>query len=344
MREEKSMKLYNSITNVKDEFIEELNYMTRENKPARRFGYQLSYILAAAILALALMGAGIAAVLYGDSIQNWFAHQWEAITGQVMDEGQIAVIDHLSQEIKASQTINDVTVTVDSATVGDGTFYLLLRVEGLRLSQKYSYAFDVVDMEVEPNPLVDSGGLGGYSFQYQGLDGDGAAIILMNYNYASRDGYIEDTRPLKVTLTLKDFVNIAHTTDQKILAEGEWTYVFSIDRTEVPKAISFPDTEIMVMDRDTQKEVAILIKNIQLTNTGIRFQFDKYEGVLAIFDNLKLILKNGVEVRAKSGVGSPIESGTAEYYSVQWHFPVDLNEIAYIQIGSSRISLEESLK
>ena len=46
-----------------------------------------------------------------------------------MSSGQAALIDHLSQEIGVSQSIGDVTMTVDSATVGDDGFYLLFRME-----------------------------------------------------------------------------------------------------------------------------------------------------------------------------------------------------------------------
>lgn len=95
-----------------------------------------SVAVLAAILTTLLIGAGVAAIRYGDSIQNWFHHSWEAITGRQMSEEQAAIIDHLSQELELSQEVGGVTVSVDSATVGYDNFFLLLRVDGLRLSDR----------------------------------------------------------------------------------------------------------------------------------------------------------------------------------------------------------------
>lgn len=257
-------KFSDAMSELDDKYVNEAisyNAKTTASIHGRR---RITAALTAAIVALFLLGCAVVAAVYGDSIQNWFGHQWKAITGQPMSDGQTAVIEHLSQEIGASQTVGDVTVTVDSATVGDGTFYLLLRVEGLQLSDKYNYAFDEIMMEIAPDPLVDGGGLGGYGFQYQGIDGNGAALMLMDYNYAGMDGYVEDIRPLEVDLTLKNLVRNANTHKEKALAEGEWNYTFILDRTQLPEAISLPDTETMVMDLDKREEVPIVITNIVL--------------------------------------------------------------------------------
>lgn len=337
----KSERVLDALGQVDDRYIAEAapNSKKAEKATSPRVGRRLSTALIAAIIALCLMGAGVVAIIYGDSIQNWFGHQWKAITGQSMSDGQTAVIEHLSQEIDASQTVGDVTVTVDSATVGDGTFYLLLRVEGLQLSDKYNYAFDEITMEIVPDPLVGGGGLGGYGFQYQGIDGNGAALMLLDYNYASMDGYVEDTRPLEVALTLKNLIRNANTDKEKALAEGEWNYTFTLDRTQLPEAILLPDTETMVMDHDKWEEVSIVITNIVLTNTGIRFQFDHYEGTLVISDRLCVVMKNGTVVGNNGGVGTPLEGSSIMSYSFQWQFPIDLNEVSAIQIGNTQIPL-----
>ncbi len=333
----KSERVIDALGQVNDKYIDEASPANRKSEKAalRHTGRRLSVALIAAIVALCLMGAGVVAVIFGDSIQNWFEHQWEAITGQSMSEGQTAVIDHLSQKIDISQTIGDTTVTVDSATIGDGTFYLLLRVGGLRLSDKYSYTFDEVLMEATPDPLKGGGGLGGYGLQYQGLDGDGAALILIDYNYASADGYIKDTCPLEITLTLKDFVRNAN--EQKTLAKGEWSFEFALDRTQLSDAILLPDTETTVMDHEKWEEVPIVLTSIELTNTGIRFQFDYYEGTLVISDQINVVLKNGSVVGNNGGFGTPLKDSTIMQYSFQWQFPVDLNEVEAIQIGSAEI-------
>ena len=144
--------LYNAVNEVDDDILERSERATISNVvPIRR---RWPVALIAAILCLFLMGAGVVAVIYGDSIQNWFGHYFELVTGQNMSEGQTALIDHLSQDISQSKTVGETTVTVDSVTVGDDSFYLLLRVEGVELSNRHSYSFDGVTLEVSPDPMI----------------------------------------------------------------------------------------------------------------------------------------------------------------------------------------------
>ena len=101
-------------------------------RPSSRSGHyvrRVSGVLAAALLLLALLGCGAAAVVYIQDIQGLFAWRWQQLTGQPMAPEQSALVERLSQEINQSQTVNGVTVTLDSATVGDDVFYLLVRVE-----------------------------------------------------------------------------------------------------------------------------------------------------------------------------------------------------------------------
>ena len=85
------------------------------------FVRRLSAVGAAAVLLLFLLGCAVVGTVYGQSIQSWFAHYWQAVNHREMSQGQAALIDHLTQDINQSQTVDGVTVTVDSATVGDDT-------------------------------------------------------------------------------------------------------------------------------------------------------------------------------------------------------------------------------
>ena len=106
-----------------------------------RFVRRLSTAAAAVLVLLALLGCGAAAVVYGEGIQGFFARQWEQLTGAPMDEGQTALIEHLSQNLNLSQTVDGVTVTLDSATVGSDMFYLLVRVEDAGLAGREGCGF-----------------------------------------------------------------------------------------------------------------------------------------------------------------------------------------------------------
>ena len=101
------MDLYRAFGAVDDDILER-----SESTNTKTIRFRWQHALIAAIMCICLMGAGVVAVIWGDSIQNWFGHYWQAITGQEMSSGQAALIDHLSQEIGNSQTIDDVMVTV----------------------------------------------------------------------------------------------------------------------------------------------------------------------------------------------------------------------------------------
>lgn len=329
-------RILNVLGQVDEKYIEEAAPITGTIHTSR---HRFTVILVAAILALLLMGAGIIAVIYGDSIQNWFGHYWEAITGQTLSDGQTAVIEHLSQEIDISQTVGDVTVTVDSATVGDDTFFLLLRVDGMDFSKKYSYGFADVAMEVRPDPTKSSDGIGAYGFQYHGLDGDGAVLLLMDYGYSNSNGFVADSSPLEVTLKLQNLIQSPHTDRERPLVEGQWDFVFSLDRSIAPKSIRLPDTEIMVMDLDIQEEVPVTITNIELTSTGLRFQYDYADGTLSIEAHISVVLENGLTIRDGGGVGTPLANGNILNCSHQWQVPINLDEVVAIQIGETQIDV-----
>lgn len=114
---------------INDKYVvEAISYNPKSKTTLHR---RLSIAMIAAILALLLIGAGVA-----------------------------AIIDHLSQEIELSQTTGNVTVTVDSATIGYDNFFLLLRVDGPEFSGRHGYSFENVIMNkvfiFRANPAIVS--------------------------------------------------------------------------------------------------------------------------------------------------------------------------------------------
>ena len=320
--------------------MEAVSYKSR-HPSLTLFKRRVSVAVIAAILALFLMGAGVVAVIYGDSIPNWFSHYWEVITGQTMSEQHTTIVDHLSQDIGVSQTVDDVKITVDSATIGDDNFYLLLRIEGKEFYNKHGYGFEDYSIEVSPDPLEGVGGLGSYGFQYHGLDGDGTVLFLMEYNYTSRNDYAEDTRPIEVTLNLKNLVQNTDVDEYVVFTEGVWNFSFSLDRSHFPDAIKLPDATVKVLDLDKQKESEATFTNIEITSTGIRFQYDYQYGSLSLAANTRIcaVLENGVTIECGSGSGVPLEDNTTLNCSYQWYVPINLDEVTAIQIGSTQITV-----
>lgn len=312
------------------------NLRSEAHTMKKHYVRRLSGAMAAAIVMLALLGCAVVGTVYGGSIQDWFAHRWETVSGQPMSDGQAAVIDHLSQDIGLSQTVDGVTVTVDSATVGDDTFFLLLRVEGKRFSKRYNYAFHEMSMTFSPDPVSEGGGLGGFGFQYQGLDGDGSLLMMMDMTYAAAEGFVPDTSPLNVELTLTDLTQGSG--QGNVLSEGVWSFAFTLDRNQIPEPIRIGDTDASLYDFDKEKNISVPVCHLEVTNTGVRFQLPSLPGHSAGL-RPTVILKDGTEVHHSGGAGTAMENCETLSYSFHWSVPVDLNEIAAIRIGDTEIPL-----
>lgn len=329
--------LYKALGEVGDDILERSEGMPNAAVPVRR---RISVALVAAMLAVFLMGAGVVAAVYGDSIQSWFSHYWETVTGQEMSQGQSALIDHLSQKIGVTETANGLTVTVDSATAGDNSFYLLIRVEGMEFSQRHSYGFDEAALELEPDPMEGKGGQAGYGIELLGIDGDGAALLLLSYDYATNQGLDGDTSPLDVQLTLRDFAQDRLSDRRKLLAEGEWSFAFTIQRNR-PESVQLPDTQVMAIDlTETERyaETPVTLTDIEVTNTGLRFQLDDRGGECSVDSHIWAVLKNGSTIGIDSGSGTRMESGEL-FCAYTWLIPVDLAEVAAVRIGGVDIPL-----
>ena len=322
--------LYNGFNEVDDDILERSEKASVSNVIPMRRRWPIALI--AAILCLFLMGAGVVALIYGDSIQSWFGHYFGLITGQEMSAGQTALIDHLSQDISQRKTVGETTVTVDSVTVGDDSFYMLLRVEGVELSKRHNYSFDGVTLEVSPDPMEGVGGIGSFGIQYHGMDGDGAALFLMDYAYATKKEFELDTMPLEVHLILEDFMRSPQSDNRKMVTEGVWEFNFIIDRSQPPVTILLPDTEVMAMNLELREEAPIMLKNIELTNTGIRFQYDYQEGTYSMSAHIEVVLKNGATIGCSGGSGTPLGDGTTLNCSYQWMIPVNLDEVQAVRI------------
>lgn len=294
---------------------------------------RLSGALAAAIIMAALLGCGVVATIYGDSIQNWFSHYWEAITGQPMSESQTALIDHLTQEIGLSQTVDGITVTVDSATVGDKSFSLLIRAEGIKFDRRYGYSFDSFGLELSS----EYRGMSSYGYNYLGLDGDGAVLILFESEYAGGEASLTDTSPLEVGLTLSGLRNSGKR--DKIIAQGPWTFSFTLDRSQPPERVDLPDTTVYVPKWDAEQVFPLLLTHLSVSNTGIGFQYTSPEDFHAGELRPTVILKNGAKVSDGGGLGNALDGHGTFLYSYTWSVPVDLDEVACIRIGRTEIPL-----
>lgn len=307
----------------------------------------LAVIIIAAALTAVMVGCGVVMASYGDNIQHWFVHYWELVNGHSMSDEHKTLIDHLSQNINISRTIGEVTVTVDSAAVGDDNFCLLLRVEGEKFSKRFDYGFTQYSLLISPDPLENTGGMAGYGMQCLGVDEDGAMLLMLDYEYVLTEEFIASGVPLEVILRLENLSRSPYTDRKLLLEEGLWQFGFSIDPSHSLEVLHLPDTLVMAVDlsqRDTFSEEEVMITDIELTSTGLRFQYDYQYGRMDISSHdVKLILQNGTEIGSSGGVGSPLKSNNSILnWSWRWDVPVNLSEVEAVEIGGSRIPVADN--
>lgn len=255
---------------------------------------------------------------------------------------QTAIIDHLSQKIGVSSTDGEVTVSVDSATVSEDVFYLLIRVEGVPFSPRKDYAFRERHLELTPDPMAEAGGIGSYGIRYLGVDGDGSALFLLDHQSSPYSGFEDGTEDYEISLTLTDLI-IRNRSKTKSIAESEWSFQFSLDRSAVPESIRLPDTVVQGIDLNTGETVELMLTDIVLTNTGIRFTHLSNNGSIDLHPGSQWIsplLSSGERIEDGTGSGVPIAGTNLLSYCWHWPIPVDLEDIVSVWIGEVEIPVQ----
>ena len=332
----KSERLLRNLNDIDIKYILEVAPIAAGKGLSRK---RIVALILAAALALFLVSCGVVAVIYGDSIQSWFEFYWHRITGQDMEVEQTAIIDHLSQDIGVSFSDGAVTVSVDSATVSEDIFYLLIRVEGLPFSGRKNYDFKERDIEITPDPAAESGGMGSFGIRFLGLDGDGSALFLLDHQTSPYSGFEDGTEDYEISLILTDLIMQNHS-KTKIVAEGVWSFRFTLDRSAVPESIHLPDTVVPGIDLNTGEIVDVILTDIVLTNTGIRFKYLSNNGSIDLHLGLHWIsplLTNGKRIEDGTGSGVHIDGSNLLSYSWHWPIPVDLEDIVSVWIGDTEI-------
>ena len=295
---------------------------------------------AAAVLAAAvLLTVGGVALSGQPAVRAWFDRYWQAIAGKPMEEEQSQLLQALTQPIGVSDTVDGVTVTADSAVVGDDSFWLLLTVSGLELSPRYGYTFGSDSLTVTPDPHETGGGIFGWGLESHGVNADGEAELLLQYSYQLKSGANPPwTEDMAVTLRLTDLIQGRSTGADATVAAGTWELNFTLRSGDVA-TVSLPDTWVECTDgqEGTQR---LLLRDITLTATGIRFssrgEAPRAELVPA------LVLRDGTEVDCGDGTGAARADGLGMEHNFHWEVPVDLTQVSALCIGDTVIPVEEA--
>ncbi len=306
--------------------------------------------LAAAVLAVVLV-AGTALAVASPSLRDWFAREWAERTGGNISENQALLIDSLTQTVGESRTVGDVTVTVDSITVGGDALWALVDVEGLDFAAEERYSFDGIYVEILPDPSEGAYGGASYSLGSIGMTEDGAVRMLLEFSGIFPTGNQINAGGYTLELRLRDLTLCRRAGEpDEIIYEGEWSFSIPLTESMVPTiAIDSAVVELgaggeEAEGTETASGVTITLWDIRVTATGISFYtaYSDDEAVervqMAALSYLEaaVILSNGTEVTTGSGGGSRTEDG-GWYCTSQWPVPLNVEDVTAIRIGGTEI-------
>ena len=315
---------------------EEVAHMTtRERKPSRR-RLPKAAVAAAAVLVL-LAGTALAAVGAPGTIRDWFAREWEEITGDTMDAEQLDLIDRLTKPVGVSDTQNGTTVTVDSVTVGNSTVWMLVKVSGDYTQEKeFLYHFQGMDLSLDPDPdLVDTPG--GYSldYPYVGVAEDGTLTMLVRFtiDLAGQSSLLDGVR--QATLLVDNLMY-----SDQAMTEGHWTLTFPLEPGEVGTVLTLEEIQAPAMDLETRKTRTISLRDVEISATDITY-------VQSVEDQkwnplrCALVLQDGTVVEQSSGASRFRDEAHTQWSSVYyWQVPVDLTQVTAVHFGDTEFPLK----
>ena len=307
--------------------------------------------LAAAVLAVVLV-AGTALAVASPSLRDWFAREWAERTGGNISENQALLIDSLTQKVGESQTVGDVTVTVDSIAAGGENVWVLLEAEGVDFKKNQVYTFLDTDVElIEKSSGKEPGNMSAYSVGSIGVTESGAVRMLLEYatTIPSREQINAGGYEFRFTLQDLGYYAAPGDSDYTVLGEGEWSFsipltVECLSPVITIDSVFLPDMEEPEILHDTDGEVEyagmqkkdITLRDIQITSTGLSFVVGSSATL-----NVEAILSDGTEVLSSAGGGTTLEDGSM-YCTNQWPVPLDVEDIVALRIGRMEIPVPQA--
>ena len=313
---------------------------------AKRRAPKATFIAAALVLAL----AGTALAVASPTLRGWFEQKWAEETGGQMSESQSLVIDSLTQKVGISDTSGEVTVTVDSITVGGSQIWALLDVEGWDFDQDAQYSFNRMRVEIVPDPSDGQHGGAGYGLGSIGFTEYGKCRMLLEFSATISTGNQLNSGDYALEIDLNDLIRCrTWGAEDEILYEGDWSFSVPLTPESLSPVITIDGVQVpsnqMIWDQTDEEDggtaegteprpAVATLANLQISATGVSFYCDG----LMDRTHATAIMADGTEVEDHGGGGSRMEDG-GWYVSFDWPVPLDVTDIVAIRFGNAEIPL-----
>ena len=302
----------------------------------------------AAVLVLALAGTALAVV--SPTLRGWFEQKWAEETGGQMTESQSLLINSLTQKVGESVTSGEVTVTVDSITVGGSQIWALLDVEGWDFDRDAQYSFDRVRAEIVPDPSEGQYGGAAYGLGSIGFTEYDKCRMLLEFSATISTGNQLNSGDYTLEIDLNDLIRCrTGRAEDEILYEGDWSFSIPLTPESLSPVITIDHVQVpskqMVWDQTDEEDggtaegteprpAVATLANLQISATGVSFYCD------GLMDRTRAtaIMADGTEVEDHGGGGSRMEDGSW-YVSFDWPVPLDVTDIVAIRFGNAEIPL-----
>ncbi len=302
----------------------------------------------AAVLVLALAGTALAVV--SPTLRGWFEQKWAEETGGQLTESQSLLINSLTQKVGESVTSGEVTVTVDSITVGGSQIWALLDVEGWDFDRDAQYSFDRVRAEIVPDPSEGQYGGAAYELGSIGFTEYDKCRMLLEFSATISTGNQLNSGDYTLEIDLNDLIRCrTGRAEDEILYEGDWSFSIPLTPESLSPVITIDHVQVpskqMVWDQTDEEDggtaegteprpAVATLTNLQISATGVSFYCD------GLMDRTRAtaIMADGTEVEDHGGGGSRMEDGSW-YVSFDWPVPLDVTGIVAIRFGNAEIPL-----
>ena len=294
----------------------------------------------AVCMAVVLITGTALAVTSGGGLKSWFSDEWGYNNDGEMPAEQQQIVESLSAPVGISQTVGNLTVTVDSVAYSDGYYWLMVYAEGMKFDQDNGYGCRKSDLIIVSEDGRELGQCG--SSITQTARGGSALKMLFEGEISpeSAEAIAADGGNMHFMLSVSDFVEKKHSiitsTKESVLQEGTWSFEFEVPAAESGEIMTAPDSDA-VFAIGNGEETMCRVSKIQINMVGIKYLF---EGESEAHGELpRLIFKDGSEVGITGGSGVQLEDGSWQM-KYQWSMPVDTAQVKAVKFGKTVVDAE----